>query len=214
GNCLTFAELQGVLDSEKVDLYAGGDCDQNYKLDGKINQKLVCGLELETGEWNRKMVQHKKAGVYWFSTPPCEESVEFSNYFNTTYEEVPSTNVCTKENSKVKKYQQEKLTATSFDVADGQAYLPNPYWVHQEKLGTNERGDYARLSCLESELNADYLGWGAFHAKWTEAECDTHKMTNCKDAKLSASKNDKDETCALVEKLTDCMPAPTPTPKP
>src|SRR5665213_3151997 len=156
GNCLTFDQIQGVLEVERTDIYQGGECDKDYGLDGKVSQDLACGLHLDTGEWHRSMVKHKKPGVYWFSEPPCWMSPEFSSYENSTYSEIAQnndqSNTCTAANAVVFKYQQEKLETKKFEIGQGEAYLPNPLWVHLEKFGANEKGVYQKLSCIEREV--------------------------------------------------------------
>jgi hypothetical protein len=204
GACLTFQELQAAVETERRDIYQGGDCDIDYGLDGKLTQDLACGLHLETGQWHRSMAQHLKPGFFWFGTPPCQKSVEFLSYDHTTYGEVADGLACTKENSAVLKYQQEKLEAKKFKVGQGAAYLPNPLWVHRENFGFDDTGTYQRLNCSELELVASYLGSGKFHARWVERECGGGKITACREAKLSASENDVGQPCGKVEKLIEC----------
>ena len=137
---------------------------------------------------------------------PCYESPEFSSYENTTYDEVADGLACVKDNTRVVKYQQEKLSTKKYSVGSGEAYLPNPLWVHREKFGLNEGGEFTRLSCTESEVVAAYKGWGKFHARWVERDCSSPAsvVVACRDAELVASENDKGQTCGRVEKLTDC----------
>ncbi len=205
GNCLTFDDMQAVFETERKDIYEGGDCDIDYLLEGELNQDLACGTTLATGEWNRQMVRHKKPGVYWFSKPPCMMSVEFLNYYRTTYAEITEGLACTKENSRVLKYQQEKMTTTKYDVGQGQAYLPSPLWIHREVFGFDENQNYIRTSCTEAESTSSYLGWGQFDARWTEKVCDAEKISKCREAKLTASENEKGQTCLRVDEITDCL---------
>jgi hypothetical protein len=207
GNCLTFPEIQNMAGTERSDIYLGGDCETQYEVDGALSEKLSCGDLPGTGEWHRSMVQHDKPGVYFFSRPPCRKSVQYLSYESTAFSDIPAGEVCTKENSKVAHYRQEKLATKRFDVAQGQVYLPDPLWVHREDFGVSDAGEYARLHCEESEVRADYLGWGVFHVRWSEHNCGEEKLLKCREAKISASENEHGEACGRVDEFTDCLPA-------
>src|SRR5438067_1279121 len=88
GDCLTFSQIQQVLDVENPEFYQGGTCEKTFKTNETLGQTLTCHLSLPAGEWHRQMIKHDEPGIFLFTNPPCYDSVEFASFEHTTYTDI------------------------------------------------------------------------------------------------------------------------------
>lgn len=203
GDCLSMNQLQELSGVSDPKLYYAGDCGVEYELDGILTDTLACGLELHGGQWSRVILEHKKPGFFWPSPIPCMASVTAAMKEIYRRDLISEESACVEEETFIETYQTEILITKHVEIAQGEAYLPNPLIVHTESY-THEGDAILQSSCKNSEIRGNYLGWGKGEVQWIEDDC-TGQRTRCQVIKISPGEDEDGNSCAQIDQIVDCL---------
>ncbi len=202
GDCLTVPELQALSDVEDTHVYSGGACNGVYAPAGNHINVFDCGIQLEAGSWNREMVRHKEAGVFFPAPVPCQMSVKRANNRRIEWEPIGDINSCDASEFRMASVQDEDFRTKDFSAGQGTLYLPSPFSVTRRDF--LNVGDEVIEFCEKAQFWLEYTGWGALKGDIKVTSCDGREVRFCKKARLSASENSNKEMCLKIDRLDPC----------
>ena len=201
GDCLGVDQLKSLVRIDQLDNYLPGECRTRYPLEGSLTQKLTCGLEMQTGNWTRSMAEHTKPGIFF---PPCIQGVTALSYMNYKIKDQVDENACSEDLAEAIELQREEMKTQYYQIAQGGAYLPHPLKIESVSYKMDPKEGYMVSSCQDTDIQLDYLGWGAMQAKVQLTNCLTNDKPFCRIAKLELSTDKEGRDCGLIKKLNDC----------
>jgi hypothetical protein len=202
GDCLSVPEMQSLSKVQDTFLYSGGQCNRSYDTSAVRIQRFACGVELEAGRWDREMVRHKEAGVFWPSPVPCAMSVKSASNRRLEWEPLGDIVSCEASEFRLKVLQEEQFTTKAFSAGQGTLYLPYPFTVTRKEW--IPAGEDELEFCERSQVWIEYTGWGSLRADVHVKSCDGLETRFCQKAKLSVSENDAGEQCLEITQMSNC----------